>query len=119
MKTDRRLDKFEQDLKQVEADTYWKIKDYEKLLEARPTLQYVRSAMEEEGRSVLIKSRVYTDEELLKLKSKALANERSIESFKLAFNGDLRDMQATLTAHDDKMKAQSKSLKAYTNRVEL
>ena len=32
-KTEKRLDVFDKNLKQVEADTYWKIKDYEKLLE--------------------------------------------------------------------------------------
>ena len=40
-KTTSQLDKFDGDLKQVEIDTYWKIKDYEKLLEQRPTLKYV------------------------------------------------------------------------------
>ena len=48
-KTDKRLDKFDVDLKKVEADTYWKIKDYEKLLELRPTLNAVHEAMAEEG----------------------------------------------------------------------
>lgn len=67
-KTERRLDQTETELKRVEADTYWKIKDYENLLAARPTLQYVRSAMEEEGRNVFIRARVYVDEELEKLK---------------------------------------------------
>lgn len=40
-KTDKRLVKFDEELKRVEADTLWKIKDYEKLLEQRPTLKYV------------------------------------------------------------------------------
>lgn len=31
-KTDKRLDVFDKNLKAVEANTYWKIKDYEKLL---------------------------------------------------------------------------------------
>ena len=41
-KTEKRIDKFDEQLKKVEADTYWKIKDYGKLLEARPTLHYVK-----------------------------------------------------------------------------
>ena len=44
-KTEKRLDGFEVKLKEVEANTFWKIKDYEKLLEARPTMQYVKSAV--------------------------------------------------------------------------
>ena len=56
-KTERRLDNFDKALKQVEADTYWKIKDYEKLLEMRPTMNHVRQAMEEEGRNFLVAGR--------------------------------------------------------------
>jgi len=41
-KTDKRLVTFDEDLKKLECDTVWKIKDYEKLLEARPTLTFVR-----------------------------------------------------------------------------
>lgn len=37
-KTEKRLDQFDSKLKEVEANTFWKIKDYEKLLEARPTM---------------------------------------------------------------------------------
>lgn len=60
-RTLRRLDGFESKLKKVEADTYWKISEYEKLLEARPTLQYVKSAIAEEARNALVESRIYTD----------------------------------------------------------
>ena len=60
-RTLKRLDGFESKLKKVEADTYWKISEYEKLLEARPTLQYVKSAIAEEARNALVESRVYTD----------------------------------------------------------
>ena len=44
-KSDKRLAETELKLKDVEANTLWKIKDYEKLLEARPTIAYVKSAM--------------------------------------------------------------------------
>ena len=37
-KTERRLTQFDLDLKKIEADTVWKIQDYLKLLEARPTI---------------------------------------------------------------------------------
>lgn len=60
-RTLKRLDGFESKLKKVEADTYWKISEYEKLLEARPTLQYVKSAIAEEARNALVESRIYTD----------------------------------------------------------
>jgi len=63
-KTDKRLSVFDTKLKEVEANTFWKIKDYEKLLEARPTMQYVKSAITDEFRSILVKARVYTDEEI-------------------------------------------------------
>lgn len=72
-RTYNRLDKFDKKLTRVEADTVWKINEYEKLLEARPTLQYVKSAMVEEARNVLCDARVYTDTEFAKLKA-MLAN---------------------------------------------
>ena len=75
-KTERRLDNFDKALKQVEADTYWKIKDYEKLLEMRPTMNHVRQAMEEEGRNFLVAGRQYTDDEINKLKNSAMAIEK-------------------------------------------
>ena len=56
-------------MKQVEADTYWKIKDYEKLLELRPTLTFVKSAMVDECHQVFARSRTYTDENVVKLKA--------------------------------------------------
>ena len=66
-RTLKRLDGFESKLKKVEADTYWKISEYEKLLEARPTLQYVKSAIAEEARNALVESRIYTDQEIAKI----------------------------------------------------
>ena len=69
-KTDKRLDLFDKQLKEVEANTYWKIKDYEKLLEARPTMQYVKAAVQEEGKNIYVKSRIYTDECIEKMKAK-------------------------------------------------
>lgn len=117
-KTERRLDQTETELKRVEADTYWKIKDYENLLAARPTLQYVRSAMEEEGRNVFIRARVYVDDELEKLKLGSKNMEQKMKQFSMAFNGDLRDMGNDIKDFNDKLKAQNKSLKGYTNRIE-
>ena len=66
-RTLKRLDGFDSKLKKVEADTYWKISEYEKLLEARPTMQYVKSAIAEEARNALVESRVYTDQEIAKI----------------------------------------------------
>ena len=81
-KTDRILDAFDAALKKVEADTYWKIKDYEKLLEMRPTMQYVKSTIAEECRETLIKARIYTDDEIEKLKNSAAAIEKTFAKFK-------------------------------------
>ena len=81
-KTERRLDSFDAALKKVEADTYWKIKDYEKLLEMRPTMQYVKSTIAEECRETLIKARIYTDDEIEKLKNSAAAIEKTFAKFK-------------------------------------
>ena len=67
-KTETRLENSDKALKLLEADTLWKIKDFEKLLEARPTLHYVKSAMADEGRTILVNARVYTDEEIKKMK---------------------------------------------------
>ena len=69
-RTLKRLDTFENKLKKVEADTYWKISEYEKLLEARPTLQYVKSAIAEEAREAICEARIYTDAEIAKIKLK-------------------------------------------------
>ena len=82
-KTERRLDNFDKALKQVEADTYWKIKDYEKLLEMRPTMNHVRSAIEDEGRNFLVAGRQYTDDEITKLKNSAMAIEKMFGGFKI------------------------------------
>ena len=68
-RTLRRLDAFDSKLKQVEADTLWKIKEYEKLLDLRPTMQYVKSAIADEARNAITEARVYTDEEISKIKA--------------------------------------------------
>ena len=81
-KTEKRLDGFEVKLKEVEANTFWKIKDYEKLLEARPTMQYVKSAVQDECRQALLKSRAYTDEEIQLLKDGEGALVKQFEAFK-------------------------------------
>lgn len=81
-KTEKRLDGFEVKLKEVEANTFWKIKDYEKLLEARPTMQYVKSAVQDECRQTLLKGRAYTDEEIQLLKDGEGALVKQFEAFK-------------------------------------
>ena len=67
-RTFKRLDTFHNKLKQVEADTLWKITEYEKLLDLRPTMQYVKSAMQEEAKNAIMEARIYTDEEISKIK---------------------------------------------------
>ena len=88
IKTDKRLDDFEFKLAKVEADTKWKIIEYEKLLEARPTLQYVKSAMDEVARNALTEARVYTDGELAKIKP---GNENNITEIFNAFKETTED----------------------------
>ena len=95
-KTERRLDAFDTALKKVEADTLWKIKDYEKLLEARPTLQYVKSAMSEEGRDIFVRAKVYTDDELKKIKESDQAAGKLFERFSLDMKGHIRDLNEAL-----------------------
>ena len=68
-RTLKRLDAFDNKLKQVEADTLWKITEYEKLLDLRPTMQYVKSAIADEARNAITEARVYTDEEISKIKA--------------------------------------------------
>lgn len=41
-----------------------------------------------------------------------------MKQFSMAFNGDLRDMGNDIKDFNDKLKAQNKSLKGYTNRIE-
>lgn len=41
-KTTNREDSIEKMIKEVESSTYWKVKDIEKLLEARPTIDAVK-----------------------------------------------------------------------------
>ena len=36
----------------------------------------------------------------------------------IVFNGDLRDVRQEIQDFNDKLKAQNKSLKAYSNRIE-
>ena len=91
---------FDKQLKEVEANTYWKIKDYEKLLEARPTMQYVKSAVQDEGRNIFIKSRVYTDECIEKLKSKEDAYNKMLEAFKIETNLSLKEFGDKLKETD-------------------
>ena len=91
---------FDKQLKEVEANTYWKIKDYEKLLEARPTMQYVKSAVQDEGRNIFIKSRVYTDECIEKLKSKEDAYNKMLEAFKIETNLSLKEFGEKLKETD-------------------
>lgn len=67
----------------MEANTFWKIKDYEKLLEARPTMQYVKSAINDEVRQFLIKARVYTDDEIQKIKDAEGALGRQFDALKI------------------------------------
>ena len=92
-KTEKRLDNFDKALKQVEADTYWKIKDYEKLLEMRPTMNHVRQAIEEEGRNFLVAGRQYTDHEIEKLKKSALAIENMFAGFKIEIGAEQKEFK--------------------------
>ena len=90
-KTEKRLDVFDKNLKQVEADTYWKIKDYEKLLEQRPTTTFVKKMCADEGRGFMIKCRDYTDEEIKKLNESAGAIANTFNVFKIATSSTLSD----------------------------
>ena len=80
----------------MEADTYWKIRDYEKLLAERPTLNYVRSAMEEEGRNVFGKARVYVDDEVEKIKDNTKGVEAKMKQLGIVINGDIRDLRTEI-----------------------
>ena len=102
-KTDKRLVTFDEDLKKLECDTVWKIKDYEKLLEARPTLTFVRQAITEESREILMKSKVYTDDEISTLRMSSVALERKFQGFMLAINGDVRDLQSHLRGFGERL----------------
>jgi len=117
-KTERRLDEFDAALKKVEADTYWKIKDYEKLLEARPTLQYVKSAMAAEGREIFVKARLYTDDEILKLKTSAGAIEKTFAAFKLEVEADHRTIRGDLLTFGKKIEEQDAAQKDFTRNTE-
>ena len=67
-KTEARLGAADKAIREVEANTLWKIRDTERLLTARPTLQYVQSAIADEAREALVAARVYTDEQFAKVK---------------------------------------------------
>ena len=41
-RTEKRLDQFELNMKKLEKETVWKIKDYENLLAERPTMHFVK-----------------------------------------------------------------------------
>ena len=49
----------------------------------RPTMNHVRTAIEEEGRNFLVAGRQYTDDEITKLKSSAMAIEKMFAGFKV------------------------------------
>ena len=94
--TDARLDQFDKSLKLLEADTVWKIKDFEKLLETRPTLQYVKSAMSDATRDVLIKARCYTDDELNKMKESDNSIGNLFNTFQIQTTATLKDFEQKL-----------------------
>ena len=87
-------------MKLLEADTLWKIKDFEKLLESRPTLGYVKSAMIDEGREILIKARVYTDEELAKMKESDNNTGNQFKIFQTQMLSTIKDFEDKLEAGD-------------------
>ena len=68
-KTDRRLESIEAQQLKIEKETKWKIIEYEKLLQARPTMPHMKSLVEEGSRNAQMEARVYTDAEIAKIKS--------------------------------------------------
>ena len=53
-KSTNREDSIEKMIKEVEASTYWKVKDIEKLLEARPTSDAVKEMAKKESNKALL-----------------------------------------------------------------
>ena len=49
-------------IKELESSTYWKVKDIEKLLAERPTLEVVKESAKQECLNSLVQSRNYTDD---------------------------------------------------------
>ena len=63
-------------------------------------MQYVKSAVQDEGRNIFIKSRVYTDECIEKLKSKEDAYNKMLEAFKIETNLSLKEFGDKLKETD-------------------
>ena len=66
-KTEKAIDTLSSELKDVETNTYWKIKDYEKLLEQRPTLTFIEDYCSDLDNKMLKAAQNYTNEEIEKL----------------------------------------------------
>ena len=53
-KTQEKTDMLEKMIKEIESNTYWKVKDIEKLLEIRPTLEAVKDTVGKECINTLV-----------------------------------------------------------------
>ena len=56
-KTTERDDSLEKMIKELESNTFWKVKDIEKLLESRPTMEAVKEVCQKECLNTLVNAR--------------------------------------------------------------
>jgi hypothetical protein len=68
-RTDESCSDLEKKLNELELNTLWKIKDYEKLLEQRPTQIFVEEELQKAVHSVKSQANRYTDIEIEKYKN--------------------------------------------------
>ena len=94
-KTQNGLDSLSQKLKDVETNTYWKIKDYEKLLEQRPTLTFIEDFCKDLDDKILKSSVKYTNEEIEKLLNKDKEREFKMDAWMQEIEARMKEMCAT------------------------
>ena len=92
-KTTERDDALEKMIKELESNTFWKVKDIEKLLEARPTIEVVKEVCQKECLNTLVNARQYTDDEIQKMKNGEAALVKQFEAYKLRVNGEMREFE--------------------------
>ena len=63
-------------------------------------MHFVKAAVQEEGKSIYVKSRIYTDECIEKMKSKEDSLNKLFESFKVETLGGLKDFEERLNGID-------------------
>lgn len=89
--TEKQIAKFELQIKKLEADTIWKIKDYETLLEQRPTMILVKQQIHEAGLETIESAANYTNEEINKLKVENAEFSRMFNNYKVQTSASLKE----------------------------